>query len=86
MDNHDKALNQRLQALMQWLFCEPNPIAINTALMMTGAVEPVFRLPYQALTLTQRQQGMEVLSQFEQNELIGERLALMQDSDFSYCV
>jgi len=85
MDSNDPQLDQRLQALMQWLFCEPNPIAINTALMMTGAVNPVFRLPYQALTLRQRQQGMELLSQFEQSELVGDKLSLMQDSDFSYC-
>ena len=39
----DPELNAQLQELMQWLFCEPNPIALNTALMMCGLIRPVFR-------------------------------------------
>jgi 4-hydroxy-tetrahydrodipicolinate synthase len=70
---------------MKWLFCEPNPIAINTTLMMTGAVERNFRLPYLALTLEQRQQGFDYLAQFEISELVGDKLALLNDSDFNYC-
>ena len=70
---------------MQWLFCEPNPIAINTTLMMTGAVAPNFRLPYLALTQAQRQQGFELLAKFETAELVGDKLALLSDSDFNYC-
>ncbi|WP_338366209.1 4-hydroxy-tetrahydrodipicolinate synthase, partial [uncultured Pseudoalteromonas sp.] len=50
MDTKNDALNTSLQPLMNWLFCEPNPIAINTAMMMTGAVNPVFRLPYVPLS------------------------------------
>ena len=57
MDKPDAQLNEKLQELMQWLFCEPNPIAVNTTLMMTKAVKPVFRLPYQALNIQQRQTG-----------------------------
>ncbi len=84
MDENDIALNERVQGLMKWLFCEPNPIALNTALMMTDAVETNFRLPYQALTLEQRQQGFELLSAFDNNELVGDELALLNDSDFNY--
>jgi len=84
MDNENIELNHQLTSLMQWLFCEPNPIAINTTLMMTGAVAPNFRLPYQALTLEQRQQGFELLSALEQDDLVGERLEMLADSDFSY--
>ena len=40
---------------MSWMFCEPNPIALNTALAMCGAVQPVFRLPYVPLSRAQRE-------------------------------
>ena len=80
------ALNVQMQGLMQWLFCEPNPIAINTALMMTGAVPKNFRLPYQALTLAQRKQGFELLKAIESKELVGDSLYLLADSDFNYCI
>lgn len=85
MDNNDPSVNQRLQTLMKWLFCEPNPIAINTALMMTNAVEPNFRLPYQALSRAQREQGLALLSAFDSDELVGKELQLLADNDFNYC-
>lgn len=84
MDKQDTALNERLQPLMNWLFCEPNPIAINTALMMTGAVENVFRLPYQALTLPQREQGYSFLSDYKTDELVGSTLNVLNDNCFIY--
>jgi len=80
------ALNEKVKGLMQWLFCEPNPIAINTALMMTDAVPKNFRLPYQALTLTQREQGFELLKTIETKDLVGDNLSLLEDSDFNYCI
>jgi 4-hydroxy-tetrahydrodipicolinate synthase len=79
-------LNQQLQSLMSWLFCEPNPIAINTALMMTNAVAKNFRLPYQALTLEQRQQGFELLKALAPDDIVGNELMLLSDDDFHYCV
>ena len=85
MDTQNNELNKRLKSLMTWLFCEPNPIAINTTLMMTGAVECNLRLPYVALTLEQRQQGFDLLSNFETTELVGDKLAILNDSDFNYC-
>ena len=86
MDNENPALNDNLQGLMQWLFCEPNPIAINTTLMMTGAVPANFRLPYQALTKSQRQQGYELLKAINVEDRVGESLAVLADEDFTYCV
>jgi 4-hydroxy-tetrahydrodipicolinate synthase len=84
MNNENNELNHKVTPLMQWLFCEPNPIAINTSLMMTHAVSPNFRLPYQALTLEQRQQGLAILQQFNQSDLVGEQLEILADEDFSY--
>jgi len=84
MDAPNEALDQSLQPLMNWLFCEPNPIAINTTLMMTGAVAPIFRMPYKALTTAQRQQGLALLSKLSPDERVGEQLNLMADDDFQY--
>tara|TARA_R110001583_G_scaffold43015_5_gene136730 strand:- start:10150 stop:11058 length:909 start_codon:yes stop_codon:yes gene_type:complete len=86
MDNENVELNTRLQGLMQWLFCEPNPIAINTALMMTGAVGPNFRLPYKALTKEQRQQGFDLLSVLDPSDIVGESLSVLDDDAFKYCI
>ena len=52
---------------------------------MTGAVDSNFRLPYLALTLEQRQLGLELLAEIETTELVGDKLALLNDSDFNYC-
>ena len=86
MDNKNIELNDSLQGLMQWLFCEPNPICINTALMMTDAVAPNFRLPYKALNKEQRQQGLELISALNSDEVVGDSLSLLNDDDFKYCV
>lgn len=85
MDTPNDSLQQSIQPLMQWLFCEPNPIAINTALMMTGAVAPIFRMPYKALTKIQREQGLTLLADIAKDELVGDKLMLMADDDFQYC-
>ena len=85
MDNENPELNNRLQGMMKWLFCEPNPIAINTALMMTGAVKPNFRLPYIALTKEQRQEGFELLYALQPNERVGDSLSVLDDEVFNYC-
>ncbi|KAL8111220.1 hypothetical protein AgCh_019071 [Apium graveolens] len=47
-------LNAKLLPLMKWLFEEPNPIGLNTALSQLGVVRPVFRLPYVPLPLAKR--------------------------------
>lgn len=84
MDAPNENLEKSLQPLMTWLFCEPNPIAINTTLMMTGAVSPVFRMPYKALTLSQREEGLKILAEISQTDRVGEQLNLMADNDFQY--
>jgi len=84
MDKPDHALNDSVKGLMSWLFCEPNPIALNTALMMTKAVDANFRLPYQALNLQQREEGLALLKAIDSSELVGDSLSLMADEDFTY--
>ena len=86
MDNENAELNNRVQGLIQWLFCEPNPIAINTALMMTAAVPTNFRLPYIALTKAQRQQGFDLLKALDPSDIVGPSLAVLEDDAFKYCI
>lgn len=82
MSKQNDDLNQRLQPLINWLFCEPNPIAINTAMAMTQAVLPVFRLPYVPLNAEQQQQGIELMNQLEAHQLAGKNHAsALNDSE-----
>ena len=84
MDTEDAQLNEKLQTLMSWLSCEPNPIALNTALAMTHAVLPVFRLPYYPLELERRRIGLEVLQNFGVDDRVGDGLELLDDGVFTF--
>jgi 4-hydroxy-tetrahydrodipicolinate synthase len=82
MDTNDAAHNEALQPLISWIFQQPNPIGINTLLAMTGATQPVFRLPYVPLEREARQQGLELLRAFTSEQRVGSRLEVLNDSDF----
>lgn len=58
----DDGLQARLLPLMGWLFRDPNPIGVNTALAMLGACGPVFRLPYAPYGEALRAEGAEILT------------------------
>jgi 4-hydroxy-tetrahydrodipicolinate synthase len=79
MDTEDAQLNEQLRSLMSWLFCEPNPIPLNTALAMTGAAAPIFRLPYVPLDLQRRRIGLEILQGFDEKDWVGDKLELFDD-------
>lgn len=85
MDSRNDELNQSLQPLMSWLFCEPNPIAINTALMMTDAVKPVFRLPYVPLNEAQQAQGIKLISELETSSFVGTAPTLLNPDSIILC-
>ena len=85
MNECNDDLNQSLQPLISWLFCEPNPIAINTALMMTGAVKPVFRLPYVSLSRSQQQQGKQLISELSSGSYVGNPPALLEPESIILC-
>lgn len=82
MTKSDPALNASLKDLYAWLFCEPNPIALNTALAMCGIVQPVFRLPYVPLSLEQRQKGAALLRAVQQHIPGCKEVRIMDDSEF----
>ena len=54
-------LRDDLIPLMRWLFKEPNPIGVNTALTMLGCAEPVFRLPYAPYDENTRREGKKII-------------------------
>lgn len=82
METPDPALNDRLHELIKWLFCEPNPIPLNTALMMCGLVRPVFRLPYVPLSREQREVGAKLLQPFKEHIPGCTEVRVMEDDEF----
>jgi 4-hydroxy-tetrahydrodipicolinate synthase len=76
-------LHEKLSPLMKWLFCEPNPIALNTALAQLGVARPVFRLPYEPLPLEKRIEFVQIVEAIGQNHFIGQKEArVLDDNDF----
>jgi 4-hydroxy-tetrahydrodipicolinate synthase len=78
----DPELAASLNELIQWLFCEPNPIALNTALAMCGLVQPVFRLPYVPLGREQRERGAVLLRRVQEHIPNCREVRVMDDSEF----
>lgn len=82
MRTRDDATAAKLQALIAWLFCEPNPIAVNTALAMCGLIRPVFRLPYVPLSRAQREHGAALLRAVAEHLPGVKEVRVMEDSEF----
>eukprot|EP00882_Tetradesmus_deserticola_P014007 GHRQ01014884.1.p1 GENE.GHRQ01014884.1~~GHRQ01014884.1.p1 ORF type:complete len:298 (+),score=139.07 GHRQ01014884.1:796-1689(+) len=78
----DPELNAKLQELIAWLFCEPNPIPLNTALMMCGLVRPVFRLPYVPLSREEREKGAKLLRAVQEHIPGCREVRVMEDDEF----
>ncbi|WIA36598.1 hypothetical protein OEZ86_007886 [Tetradesmus obliquus] len=78
----DPELNAKLQDLIGWLFCEPNPIPLNTALMMCGLVRPVFRLPYVPLSREEREKGAKLLRAVQEHIPGCSEVRVMEDDEF----
>ena len=82
MTTQDAKLAASVNDLMSWLFCEPNPIALNTALAMCGLVKPVFRLPYVPLSREQRELGAKLLEGVKAHIPGCKEVRIMEDSEF----
>lgn len=76
-------LNKSLQELIAWLFSQPNPIPVNTAMAMCGIASPVFRLPYVPLTRAEREKGLPLL-QAVQEHIPGcaSEIRVLEDDEF----
>lgn len=84
LESPNPELEKRLQPLWAWLFCEPNPIAVDTALMMMGLVKPVFRLPYVPLSRDKREEGKRILTEIRDLLIPFEGdIKVLEDDDFT---
>ena len=75
-------MRDELLPLMNWLFAEPNPIGLNTALAMLDCAEPVFRLPYFPYDAALRAKGKALIEAIGVEHTPGAKLLDLKDSDF----
>lgn len=78
----DPELDKQLRELYSWMFCEPNPISLNTAFAMCGVAQPVFRLPYVPLSREQREHGAVLLKAVQQHIPGCKEVRVMEDHEF----
>ncbi|KAI5011730.1 hypothetical protein ZWY2020_013867 [Hordeum vulgare] len=82
-EGENAALNEKLLPLMKWLFCEPNPIGLNTALAQLGVVRPVFRRPYAPLSLQRRAEFVRIVQAIGRENFVGQKeVQVLDDDDF----
>lgn len=76
-------LNKSLQDLIGWLFSQPNPIPINTAMAMCGLCKPVFRLPYVPLSRAEREKGLPLLQDVQEHiPGCASEIRVLEDDEF----
>ncbi|KAG2568188.1 4-hydroxy-tetrahydrodipicolinate synthase, chloroplastic-like isoform X1 [Panicum virgatum] len=80
-EGENAVLNEKLLPLMKWLFCQPNPIALNTALAQLGVARPVFRLPYVPLPLEKRIEFVRIVEAIGRENFVGQQEARVLDDD-----
>lgn len=81
-DEAQPELNASLQELISWLFSQPNPIPLDTAMAMCGLCKPVFRLPYVPLSREEREKGVPLL-QAVQGHIPGcQEVRALEDDEF----
>ncbi|KAE8727515.1 4-hydroxy-tetrahydrodipicolinate synthase 2 [Hibiscus syriacus] len=77
------ALNAKLLPLIEWLFQEPNPVGLNTALAQLGVVRPVFRLPYVPLPFEKRVEFVNLVKEIGRENFVGKKeVQVLDDDDF----
>ncbi len=82
-EGRDPKLNAKLQPLINWLFMEPNPIGLNTALSQLGLIQPVFRLPYVPLGIEKRRQFVQIVEDIGRQHFVGDKVVqALEDDDF----
>lgn len=82
-DGKNDELNVKLMALIDWLFIEPNPTALNTALSQLGVIRPVFRLPYVPYDMEKRRQFVQIVRDIGREHFVGSKpVKLLEDDDF----
>ena len=83
MKEECKEVNASIQDLCDWLFHEPNPIPLNTAMAMLGMCKPIFRGPYVPCSKEMRERGVELLTPFMEDIPLKKGLVAMEDKEFT---
>ncbi|KAK1681699.1 hypothetical protein QYE76_042547 [Lolium multiflorum] len=82
-EGENAVLNEKLLPLMRWLFCQPNPIGLNTALAQLGVARPVFRLPYVPLPREKRVEFVRIVEAIGREHFVGQKeVQILDDDDF----
>jgi len=82
-DGRNVELNKKLMPLINWLFVEPNPIGLNTALAQLGLIRPVFRLPYVPLSIAKRREFVQMVNDIGRQHFVGDKeVQTLEDDDF----
>ncbi|CAL0329605.1 unnamed protein product [Lupinus luteus] len=82
-DGKNSTLNSKVRPLVDWLFKEPNPIGLNTALAQLGVVRPVFRLPYVPLQIEKRIEFVNLVNEIGREHFVGEKeVKVLEEDDF----
>ncbi|GLT51905.1 hypothetical protein SLA2020_252790 [Shorea laevis] len=77
------SLNSKVMPLIEWLFYEPNPVGLNTALAQLGVVRPVFRLPYVPLPLAKRVEFVNLVKEIGRENFVGKKdVQVLNDDAF----
>jgi len=85
MDAPSPEIDDSLKPLYSMLFKEPNPIGLNTMLMMCGLVNPVFRLPYLQMSLEDREAAKQILLDIGLENLPGvSDIEVLSESTFEH--
>ncbi|KAL0848536.1 hypothetical protein Bca101_021783 [Brassica carinata] len=82
-EGRNSELNSKVMRLIDWVFQEPNPIGVNTALAQLGVARPVFRLPYVPLPMSKRVEFVKLVEEIGREHFVGERdVQVLDDDDF----
>ncbi|XP_020586882.1 4-hydroxy-tetrahydrodipicolinate synthase 2, chloroplastic-like isoform X2 [Phalaenopsis equestris] len=77
------SLNSKVMPLVKWLFGEPNPIGLNTALAQLGVIRPVFRLPYVPLPVEKRIEFVRLVEEIGREHFVGDgEVKVLDDDEF----
>ena len=77
---------KKTEKLIKLLFYQPNPIGINTLMMMLGLCEPVFRLPYVELDENIRKEAINLIEDIGIDHFLSKdgKVNELVDSQFCY--
>lgn len=81
-DGPNPQLRDKLQPLMKWLFEQPNPIGLNTALAMLEVAKPVFRLPYAPYGHALQVEGKQLMDALGKDLVLGAKARVLDSAEF----